>query len=95
MKINDIRTYVVENPPPHFGGLYWVFLKLMTDNGVSGIGEAYSVPFHPQIVARMIEDVFERYVAGSDPFKTERLWRSIYSSGYTQHSGFPANKLYQ
>ncbi len=86
MKINDIRTYVVENPPPHFGGLYWVFLKLTTDNGVSGIGEAYSVPFHPQIVARMIEDVFERYVAGSDPFKIERLWRIVYSSGYTQRS---------
>ncbi len=86
MKINDISTYVVENPPPHFGGLYWVFLKLTTDNGVSGIGEAYSVPFHPQIVARMIEDVFERYVAGSDPFKIERLWRIVYSSGYTQRS---------
>ena len=86
MKITDIRTYVVENPPPHFGGRYWVFLKLTTDNGVSGIGEAYSVPFHPQIVARMIEDVFERYVAGSDPFKIERLWRIVYSSGYTQRS---------
>ena len=86
MKIKDISTYVVENPPPHFGGLYWVFLKLTTDNGVSGIGEAYSVPFHPQIVARMIEDVFERYVAGSDPFKIERLWRIVYSSGYTQRS---------
>ena len=86
MKIKDISTYVVENPPPHFGGLYWVFSKLTTDNGVSGIGEAYSVPFHPQIVARMIEDVFERYVAGSDPFKIERLWRIVYSSGYTQRS---------
>ena len=86
MKITDVRTYVVENPPPHYGGLYWVFLKLTTDNGVIGFGEAYSVPFHPQIVARMIEDVFERYVAGSDPFKIERLWRIIYSSGYTQRS---------
>jgi galactonate dehydratase len=86
MKITDVRTYVVENPPPHFGGLYWVFLKLTTDNGVIGFGETYSVPFHPQIVARMIEDVFERYVVGSDPFKIERLWRIIYSSGYTQRS---------
>jgi 2-dehydro-3-deoxyphosphogalactonate aldolase len=33
----------------------------------------------------MIEDVFERSVAGQDPFKIERLWRVIYSSGYTQH----------
>ncbi len=86
MKIVDVRTYVVENPPPHYGGLYWVFLKLTTDNGIEGFGEAYSVPFHPQIVVRMIEDVFERYVRGSDPFKIERLWRIIYSSGYTQRS---------
>jgi 2-dehydro-3-deoxyphosphogalactonate aldolase len=86
MKIADLKTYVVENPPPHFGGPYWVFLKLTTDNGIVGFGEAYSVPFHPQTVAHMIEDVFERCVAGSDPFKIERLWRIVYSSGYTQRS---------
>jgi 2-dehydro-3-deoxyphosphogalactonate aldolase len=85
MKITDVKTYVVENPPPHYGGLYWVFIKLTTDNRINGFGEAYSVPFHPQIVARMIEDVCERYVMGFDPFKIERLWRIIYSSGYTQH----------
>jgi 2-dehydro-3-deoxyphosphogalactonate aldolase len=85
MKITDVQTYVVENPPPHFGGLYWVFLKLTTDSGVGGFGEVYSVPFHPHIVARMIRDVCERSVLGADPFKIERLWRIIYSSGYTQH----------
>ena len=41
MKIADIRTYVVENPPPHFGGLYWIFLKLTTDSGVSGFEVSY------------------------------------------------------
>lgn len=87
MKIRDVRTYVVGNPPPHFGGLYWVFLKLTTDSGVEGFGEAYSVPFHPRVVAQMIEDVCERQVVGADPFKIERLWRIIYSSGYTQRSG--------
>ncbi len=85
MKITDVKTYVVENPPPHYGGLYWIFIKLTTDNGLEGFGEAYSVPFQPHIVARMIEDVCERYVIASDPFKIERLWRIIYSSGYTQH----------
>ena len=85
MKIIDINTYVVGNPPPHFGGRYWNFLKLTTDNGIEGFGEVYAVPFDPHVVARMIEDVFERCVAGSDPFKIERLWRIVYSSGYTQH----------
>ncbi|GIK38490.1 MAG: isomerase [Chloroflexota bacterium] len=84
MKITDVKTYVVGNPPPHFGGLYWIFLKLTTDHQLVGYGEVYSVPFHPQIVARMIEDVCARYVIGTDPFQIERLWRIVYSSGYTQ-----------
>jgi 2-dehydro-3-deoxyphosphogalactonate aldolase len=84
MQISEVKTYVVANPPPHFGGLYWIFLKLTTDHGITGYGEVYSVPFHPHIVAQMIEDVCARYVVGTDPFKIERLWRIIYSSGYTQ-----------
>ena len=85
VKITDLTTYVVANPPPHHGGQYWVFLKLTTDNGIAGYGEVYGVPFSPQPVARLIEDVFERHVAGWDPFRIERLWRAIYSSGYHQH----------
>ena len=85
MKIADIKTYVVGNPPPHHGGSNWVFLKLVTDDGIEGFGEAYAVPFHPHTVVKMIEDIGQRYVIDSDPFKTERLWRIIYSSGYTQH----------
>ncbi|MBT4264686.1 MAG: mandelate racemase/muconate lactonizing enzyme family protein [Deltaproteobacteria bacterium] len=85
MKITDVKTYVVENPPPHFGGPYFVFIKLTTDSGVEGFGEAYCLPFRPQIVTLMMTDVCERYVIGTDPFQIERLWRVIYSSGYTQH----------
>ncbi|MBC8440358.1 MAG: mandelate racemase/muconate lactonizing enzyme family protein [Deltaproteobacteria bacterium] len=83
MKINDFKTFVVGNPPPHFGGRYWIFLKLTTDSGIVGFGEAYSVPFHPHVVEHMIGDVCERYVIGSDPFKIERLWRRVYGSGFT------------
>ena len=85
MKLTDIQTFVVGNPPPHFGGRYFVFVKLTTDSGVSGIGEAYCVPFEPHLVARMIEDVFARYVAGNDPHDIENMWRRVYSSGFTQH----------
>ncbi|HEX2477703.1 MAG TPA: mandelate racemase/muconate lactonizing enzyme family protein, partial [Geminicoccaceae bacterium] len=84
MRIVDVKTFVVGNPPPHFGGRYFVFLKLLTDGGIEGVGEVYGVPFHPQVVARMIEDVCARHVVGADPFKIERLWRVVYSSGYTQ-----------
>ncbi len=84
MKITEVKTFVVGNPPPHFGGLYWIFVKLTTDGGVDGIGEVYSVPFHPRVVERMIVDVCDRYVIGADPHHIERLWRLIYSSAYTQ-----------
>jgi len=86
MKLKDIRTFVVGNPPPHYGGRYFVFVKLTTDGNVHGVGEAYCVPFHPDIVARMLEDVFARYLAGEDPHNIERMWRRVYSSGFTQHA---------
>ena len=85
MKITDLKTFVVANPPPSFGGPYFVFVKLTTDSGVTGLGEVYSVPFSPHIVATMIEDVVERFVVGRDPHHIESMWRVIYSSGYGQH----------
>ena len=85
MKLTDIQTFVVGNPPPHFGGRYFVFVKLTTDGNVSGIGEAYCVPFDPHLVAQMIEDMFDRYVRGTDPHDIEVMWRRIYSAGFTQH----------
>lgn len=86
MKLSDIETFVVGNPPPHFGGRYFVFVKLTTACGITGVGEAYCVPFSPHLVAKMIEDVFARYAAGRDPHDIENLWRRVYSSGFTQHS---------
>lgn len=85
MKLQDIRTFVVGNPPPHNGGRYFIFARLTTADGVTGVGEAYGVPFHPQQVARLIEDVFGRYLEGEDPHDVERIWRRVYSSGYSQH----------
>lgn len=85
MKIIDVKTFVVGNPPPGFGGRYFVFLKLITDAGIEGLGEVYSLPFHPHVVEKMIKDVVERCVIGQEPYNIERIWRSVYSSGFTQH----------
>ena len=85
MKITDLKTYIVGNPPPHHGGQYFVFLKLTTDDNIQGFGEVYGVPFSPHKVTQLIEDLVERYVIGWDPFNIELLWRTIYSSGYSQH----------
>ena len=84
MKITDVKTFVVGNPPPGFGGRYFVFLKLITDEGIEGLGEVYSLPFHPNVVEQMVKDVVERCVIGKDPYDIERIWRGVYGSGFIQ-----------
>ena len=85
MKIVDFKTWVVGNPPPHYGGAYFIFLRLTTDSGIRGYGEAYGIPFGAHVAAKMVEDVCERMVVGEDPFRIEALWRRVYSAGFTQH----------
>ncbi|MGB8360413.1 MAG: mandelate racemase/muconate lactonizing enzyme family protein, partial [Acidimicrobiia bacterium] len=83
MKIVDVETFVVANPPPSFGGRYFTFVKLTDSEGVIGYGEAYAGTFHPDVVTRMILDVAERHLLGHDPFDIESFWRRAYGRGYT------------
>jgi len=84
MKIQSLKTFVVGNPPPTWGGRYFIFVKLVTDTGIEGIGEVYAASFGPKTIVHCIEDVFEHHVLGADPFKIEALWRNIYGRGYSQ-----------
>jgi galactonate dehydratase len=83
VRIAGFKTFVVANPPPHFGGRYFVFLKLVADDGSEGVGEVYGASFGPHTTARMVEEVCEQHVVGSDPFRIEALWRNIYGRGYS------------
>ncbi len=83
MKIVDVTTFVVGNPPPRFGGRYFIFVKLTTDSGITGIGEVYTATYSPHLVAKMIEEVAQRHVIGSDPFHIEMMWRNVYGRGYS------------
>ena len=83
MKVAEIETFVVGNPPPRHGGRYFIFVTVTTDNGVKGVGEAYVATFNPHLVAKMIEDVAERWLVGNNPFNVESFWRRAYSSGYS------------
>lgn len=84
MIIKDFETFVVGNPPPRFGGRYFIFVKLVTDTGIIGYGEVYCATFSAHTVEAMLNDTAERYVVGHDPFHIERLWRRVYGAGYTQ-----------
>ncbi|MCP3715020.1 mandelate racemase/muconate lactonizing enzyme family protein [Paraburkholderia sp. CNPSo 3281] len=84
MKVVAIETNVVAVPPPHLGGMYWIFVTLKTDCGIEGVGEIYAATFHPDVMVSAIEDVFTRYLLDHDPHRVERLFREAYSSGFTQ-----------
>ncbi len=83
MKIADVETLVVANPPPSLGGRYFTFVKLTSGDGIVGYGEAYSGTFHPDVVAAMVRDVAERHLIGQDPFDIETFWRRAYGRGFT------------
>ncbi|MDW3176005.1 MAG: mandelate racemase/muconate lactonizing enzyme family protein [Acidimicrobiia bacterium] len=83
MRFTEVETFVVANPPPGYGGKYFVFVKLSTDTGATGWGEVYSPPFEPDTVAALVADVFERSVQGTDPFRIEERTRLLYSLGFT------------
>ncbi|MDG1943015.1 MAG: mandelate racemase/muconate lactonizing enzyme family protein [Halioglobus sp.] len=83
MLIKEFETFVVANPPPRFGGRYFIFIKLVTDSGIVGYGEVYCATFSAHTVETMLKDTAERFIIGHDPFHIEKLWRSVYGAGYT------------
>ncbi|MEM6634395.1 MAG: mandelate racemase/muconate lactonizing enzyme family protein [Pseudomonadota bacterium] len=84
MKLKDLEIFVVAPPPPGWGGRYWIFPKLTTDNGIVGYGECYASSVHPDAMRAVITDVFERHMQGENPENIELMFRRAYSSGFTQ-----------
>ncbi len=83
MKLETIETFVVGNPPPRHGGRYFIFLKLTTACGITGVGEIYNATFNPHLIAELAKDCFARSFEGSDPHAIERMWRHAYGAGYS------------
>lgn len=83
MRVAELQTFVVGNPPPSYGGRYFVLLTLTTDDGVKGVGEVYAASLHPSVVEKAIVDVFERHLQGADPFRIETLARIVSARGYS------------
>lgn len=83
MRLEKIETFVVANPPPRHGGRYFIFLRLTTACGLTGVGEIYNATFGPDLVAAMAVDMFTRHFVEFDPHHIERMWRRAYGAGFT------------
>lgn len=83
MRLEKIETFVTV-PPTGIGGSFWVLARITTDDGITGVGEAYGIPVSGDIAAAMITDTFDRFIAGEDPHRVETMFRRVYSAGFTQ-----------
>ena len=83
MKLRDCEVFVVGNPPPHFGGRYFIFVKLVTDNGITGYGECYVATVSPYVIADIIKDIFDRHMQDMNPHQIEPMGRRVHGSGFT------------
>jgi L-alanine-DL-glutamate epimerase-like enolase superfamily enzyme len=84
MKLQDLDIIVTTPPAPGWGGRYWILVKLTTDTGIVGWGECYASSIGPNAMQPVIRDLFERYFLDENPENIERLFRMVYSSGFTQ-----------
>ena len=71
MKITNVRTWLVEGVKYN-----WTLLKIYTDSGLTGIGEATNWPGSPLIEAacRHVGEV----IVGEDPTRIDYLWTKLY-----------------
>lgn len=71
MKITHLETFIVGNPWKN-----WVFVKVHTDEGLTGVGEATGGMSAKPGEAQLHE--LARFVIGEDPLQPERLWQKMY-----------------
>ncbi|PAE31372.1 galactonate dehydratase [Bacillus sp. 7884-1] len=72
MKIKSIELFKV---PPR-----WLFLKVMTDDGLVGWGEPV-VEGRADTVKAAVEEL-SSYIIGQDPMRIEDLWQVMYRAGF-------------
>jgi len=77
MKIVEIRPIICDAYRVN-----WVFVKIITDSGIYGIGEA-TLEMHELTVAKAIEEIGANFI-GSDPHNVEAFSHFAFRDGYWQ-----------
>ena len=75
MKVTGIKTFIC-----HAYRTNWVFVKVLTDEGITGVGEA-TLEYREPTVVQAIKEL-ERYLVGRDPNNIEEFWHRVYRDAY-------------
>ena len=74
MKVTDIKVFAVDCFRTN-----WVFVKVYTDEGIDGVGEA-TLEYKEKALFGAVEHIRE-YLVGQDPFPIERHRLACHLSG--------------
>lgn len=75
MKITDLRVFQTQG-----GHANWTFVKLYTDSGLTGVGEA-SLERNDMVVVKALESLKD-FLVGKDPFQIEYIWNALYKQTF-------------
>jgi L-alanine-DL-glutamate epimerase-like enolase superfamily enzyme len=87
MKITDIKIHALQSPlaQPFAFSQGWVnrrsatLVEVLTDEGISGWGEAFAQGLEPpQIAVAVIDSALKPLLLGANPLDTEVLWHRMY-----------------
>jgi len=85
MKVVEARIYLVR-----IGGRHPVLVQLVTNEGISGAGDAaIAYGAGATAAAGMIKDLTEALLLGQDPFRIEALWSAMYDHTFWAKGGGP------
>ena len=100
MKIIDVRTIIVQNDadwsrggdePAYRGGKYLLFLEIVTDEGITGLGERitgntfsgagrdFPIEDMKSQIA-LIHEIGRQYLIGENPFNVELIWQKVFGN---------------
>jgi galactonate dehydratase len=74
MKITDLKILHMSTPTQ--ARTNWLFVRIETDAGIYGLGEA-SLQYKDEALIAELE-TFKRYLVGQDPFRIEHIWTSLH-----------------
>ena len=89
MKIRSVDTFTVTVPPPHRGGTEWYFLRINTDEGLSGWGEMAFLNANrnkSRSLNAEVEEIAAAFLVGEDPLRREFLWKRMYQTLFCHHA---------
>lgn len=98
MRITEVETILLSYDLPPAEHWHWngggiegwhvAFIRVHTDQGVTGVGEVYFGAFVPEMVPPVVDDL-KQHLIGEDPFNIGYLWKKInYISKFWNRHGF-------